>query len=84
MSSIEDMGTALFVGTFIKGKRGIRIGFVHGSSGKTQGYYRSVAFTSDKILTFNNGFTSNPTQDAVDNHKCIPLRIFKIFGGGTS
>lgn len=82
MSTVEDAGTALFEGTFIDGKRGIRIGFVHGSSGKAQGYYRSVAFTSNKILTFNNGFTSNPTQDAIDNNKCIPLRIFKIFGGG--
>ena len=77
-------GAATFVSTFINGKSGVRLSFNYGSNGKIFGYYRSVEFTSNTELTINNGYAASTAQDTADNGKCIPLRIFKIFGGGTS
>lgn len=84
INNVADSGTTTFVGTFINGKRGLRLGFNYGGNSKIIGYYRSVAFTSDTKLTINNGYTASAAQDSQDDEKCIPLRIFKIFGGGTS
>ena len=81
INNAADSGTATFIGTFINGKRGLRLSFNYGSSSRIFGYYRSVAFTSNKKLTINNGYTASTTQDTQDDEKCIPLRIFKIFGG---
>lgn len=80
INNAADSGVDTFIGAFVNGKRGIRMGFVYGANSKNMSYYRSAAFTSDKKLTFNNAYASSPTQDALDNTKCIPLSIYTVKG----
>lgn len=80
INTAANSGTNTFVGTFTE-KSGVRLSFNYGSNGKILGYYRSIEFTSNNQLTVNSGYASSTAQDTEDNGKCIPLRIFKIFGG---
>lgn len=80
INNTDNSGVDTFIGVFVNGKRGIRMGFVYGANSKNMSYYRSVEFTSDKKLTFNNAYASSPTQDAIDNTKCIPLSIYTVKG----